>query len=102
MLRCTFCALWQMIAFVLRWITPPDDIVAICGDGVAEELCCVRITADEARRWRKGEGRVEAKGKVTGRSYVASESAREIEVDARDARNFLEGGRFAVVRDGES
>ena len=49
-----------------------------------------------------GEGRVEAKGKVTGRSYVVSESAREIEVDARDARNFLEGGRFAVVRDGES
>jgi len=48
-----------------------------------------------------GEGRIEAKGNVTGRSYVASDSAREIEVDARDARNFLEGGRFAVMRDAQ-
>ena len=41
-----------------------------------------------------GEGTIEIKGAMTGRSYVASENAREIDVDPRDASGLLQGGRF--------
>jgi hypothetical protein len=44
-----------------------------------------------------GEGKIEAKGTVTGTPYGASESKREIEVDPRDARAFLQDGKFALA-----
>lgn len=44
-----------------------------------------------------GEGKIEAKGTMTGTPYRASESNREIEVDPRDASAFLRDGKFVVV-----
>jgi hypothetical protein len=41
-----------------------------------------------------GDGTVEIKGATTGKSYVASRNAREIDVDPRDASGLLQGGRF--------
>ncbi len=41
-----------------------------------------------------GAGTIELKGAATGKSYVASEGAREIDVDPRDANGLVQGGRF--------
>jgi len=41
-----------------------------------------------------GAGAVALKGAVTGKSYMASESTREIEVDPRDAGEFVQNGIF--------
>jgi len=44
-----------------------------------------------------GQGRIEARGNATGRSYVASDTAREIEVDARDLSGLLQGKSFVIA-----
>jgi len=41
-----------------------------------------------------GAGTIALKGPVTGKPYLASESAREIEVDPRDADEFVQSGVF--------
>ena len=45
-----------------------------------------------------GRGLVEARGAATGRNYVVSESAPEVDVDARDARELMKSGLFVVAR----
>ena len=42
-----------------------------------------------------GTGTIALKGAITGKPYLASESTREIDVDARDATEFLEHGVFS-------
>jgi hypothetical protein len=41
-----------------------------------------------------GEGTIAIKGPVTGKTYLASESTREIDVDPRDAEEFIQNGIF--------
>ena len=41
-----------------------------------------------------GTGTIELKGATTGKSYVVSKDAREIEVDPRDASGLVQSGRF--------
>jgi hypothetical protein len=45
-----------------------------------------------------GTGTAEAKGVTTGKMYVVSESAPEVEVDGRDAREMVQSGLFVVER----
>lgn len=45
-----------------------------------------------------GEGTIVVKGSVTGRPYIFSEEAREGNVDLKDARGFLQGSNFALVK----
>jgi hypothetical protein len=44
-----------------------------------------------------GEGTTEVKGIGTGKPYVFSETAREIDVDPRDARQILQGPSFVMA-----
>ena len=44
-----------------------------------------------------GGGTFEARGATTGRTYVASEAEREVEVDPRDAKEILQSGRFEIM-----
>jgi hypothetical protein len=44
-----------------------------------------------------GEGTAEIKGAGTGKPYVFSENAREIEVDPRDAKQILQSAGFALA-----
>jgi hypothetical protein len=45
-----------------------------------------------------GMGTAEATGMGTGKMYVASDRAPEIEVDARDARDLVQSGMFVIAR----
>jgi hypothetical protein len=44
-----------------------------------------------------GEGTAEVKGVGTGKSYLFSETAREMDVDPRDAREILRGSAFVLA-----
>ena len=45
-----------------------------------------------------GSGTFQFRGPFTGETYSVSDSAPEIEVDPRDAREVVQAGRFTVVR----
>ena len=44
-----------------------------------------------------GEGEAEVKGAGTGKSYLFSETAREMDVDPSDARGMLGGPEFVLA-----
>jgi predicted transcriptional regulator with HTH domain len=44
-----------------------------------------------------GEGEAEVKGAGTGKSYLFSETAREMDVDPSDARGMLRGPEFVLA-----
>ncbi len=43
-------------------------------------------------------GVFQSNGAATGRTYLASETAPEVEIDPRDAKQILATGKFVVVR----
>jgi len=45
-----------------------------------------------------GTGTIAVKGPLTGKTYLASESNREIDVDPRDADEFIQSGIFSPAR----
>lgn len=44
-----------------------------------------------------GDGKAEVKGAGTGKPYVFTETARETDVDPRDAREMLRSPQFALA-----